>query len=85
VSVPLIQVYSQITPPQFTAPTLNDTQDQLQFSLLGQSNVTYLVESTYDFTTWTPVATNYSSTLNERPFTVPIATDMTFFRASVVP
>ena len=85
VSVPLIQVYSDITPPQFTAPTLNDTQDQLRFSLLGQSNVTYLVESTYDFTEWTPIATNYSSTLNERPFTVPITTDMTFFRASVAP
>jgi hypothetical protein len=84
VSVPLIQVYSQIIAPQFTAPVLNDTQDQLQFSLLGQSNVTYLVESTTDFAAWLPMATNYSSTLNERPFTIPVTNDATFFRASVL-
>ncbi len=85
VSVPMIQVYSQIIPPQFTTPTLNDTQDALQFTLLGQSNVTYLVESTTDFQTWTPVATNYDSVLTERPFTVAITNDMECFRASVVP
>lgn len=85
VSVPQVQVYSQIIPPQFTCPTLNDTQDQLRFTLLGQSNVTYLVESTSDFATWSPMATNYSSTLNERPFTVPITNCMTYFRASVLP
>jgi hypothetical protein len=85
ISVPLIQVYSQIIPPVFTCPALNDTQDGLSFSLLGQSNVTYLVESTTDLTTWTPMATNYSSTLNERPFTFAITNCMTYFRASVVP
>ena len=85
ISVPQIQVYPQIIPPQFTTPTVNDTQDQLSLTLLGQSNVTYLVESTTDLATWTPMATNYSSTLNERPFTVPITNDMMFFRASVAP
>jgi hypothetical protein len=83
--VPLIQLYSQIVPPQFTTPALNDTQDAVQFSLVGQSNVTYLVESTTDFMTWSPVETNYSSTLDERPITVPLTNDMQFFRASVQP
>lgn len=85
VSVPLIQVYSQIIQPQFTTPALNDTLDGLNFSLLGQSNVTYLIESTIDLTNWTAVDTNYSSTLNERPITIPLTNDMMFFRASVRP
>ncbi|MGZ5527885.1 MAG: FlgD immunoglobulin-like domain containing protein [Limisphaerales bacterium] len=85
VSVPLIQVYSEILPPQFTTPALNDTQDGLQFSLLGQSNVTYLIESTTDLLTWSPVSTNYSSTLTERPITIPLTNDVMFFRAAVRP
>lgn len=85
VSVPMIQVYSQINPPQFTTPALNDTQDGFQFSLLGQSNVTYLIESTIDLTNWSAIDTNYSSTLNERPIAVPLTNDMLFFRASVRP
>jgi len=85
VSVPLIQVYPEILPPQFTTPMLNDMQDGLQFSLLGQSNVTYLVESTTDLATWSPVSTNYSSSLTERPITIPLTNDMLYFRASVKP
>jgi hypothetical protein len=85
VAVPLIQVYTEIIPPRFTCPIVNETQDQLSFSLLGQSNVTYLVESTSDMITWTPMTTNYSSSLDERPFTVPITNCMTYFRASVAP
>lgn len=85
VMVPLIQVYPEILAPLLTTPALNDTQDGVQFSLLGQSNVTYLIESTTDLATWTPVQTNYSSTLIERPVTVPLTNDMLFFRASVQP
>ncbi|MDB6058640.1 MAG: hypothetical protein JWO95_2484, partial [Verrucomicrobiales bacterium] len=85
VMVPLIQVYPEILAPQFTMPTLNNTQDGVQFSLIGQSNVTYLIESTTDLATWSPVQTNYSSTLIERPITVPLTNDVLFFRASVRP
>jgi hypothetical protein len=85
VSVPLMQVYPEILAPQFTTPALNETQDGVQLSLVGQSNVTYLIESTTDLLTWTPMETNYSSTLNERPITVPLTNDMLFFRASVRP
>jgi hypothetical protein len=83
IGVPQIQVYSQIVPPQFTQPALNDTQDGLLFSLLGQSNVTYLVESTPDLSTWMPIETNYNSMFNERPFSLSLTNDMLFFRASV--
>ncbi|MGZ4975156.1 MAG: hypothetical protein ACXWDN_20530, partial [Limisphaerales bacterium] len=81
----LIQIYSEITPPQFSTPALNDAQNGLQFSLLGQSNVTYLIESTTDLLTWSPVSTNYSSTLTERPITIPLTNDVMFFRAAVRP
>jgi hypothetical protein len=84
VSVPAIQVYSQILQPQFTAPVVNDTQDGIQFSLVGQSNVTYLVESTTDLLTWSPASTNYSATLNELPISIPLTNDMMYFRASVM-
>ena len=92
IGVPLIQVYNEIIAPTLTTPTVttttneNEEQQQfLQFSLMGQSNVTYLVESTTDLESWTPVSTNYSSTLTERPFTFAITNELTFYRASVLP
>jgi hypothetical protein len=60
VAVPFIQVYNSITPPQLTQPTNN--MGQLNFTLLGQSNVTYVVQQSPDLINWTPVATNFSAT-----------------------
>jgi hypothetical protein len=92
IGVPLIQVYNEIIAPTLTMPTVTTTTNEfeeqsqfLQFSLLGQSNVTYLVESTTDLESWTPVATNYSSTLTERPLTFSVTNETQFYRASVLP
>ncbi len=60
VAVPFIQVYNSITPPQLTQPTNN--MGQLNFTLLGQSNVTYVIQRSPDLMNWTPVATNFSPT-----------------------
>ncbi len=60
VAVPFIQVYNSITPPQLSQAT--DSLGQLTFTLLGQTNLTYVIQQSPDLINWTPVATNFSST-----------------------
>ncbi len=58
VSVPFIQVYRSLTPPQLSQPIL--AQGQLNFKLTGQTNVTYVIQQSTDLMSWMPVATNFS-------------------------
>ncbi len=79
-AVPFIQVYDALTSPQLQNPSLSDAG--LNFTLTGQSNVTYYVQQSPDMVTWTAVATNYS-TRAIRPLTIPCADNQDFYRAVV--
>jgi hypothetical protein len=59
-AVPFIQVYDSITPPQLSLPTNN--MGQLNFTLLGQSNVAYVIQQSPDLINWTPISTNFGPT-----------------------
>jgi hypothetical protein len=60
VAVPIIQVYHALAPPQLSVPT--NCMGQMNFTLTGQSNVTYVIQQSPDLINWTPVATNFSPT-----------------------
>jgi hypothetical protein len=82
VSVPFIQVYNSITPPQLSQPT-NDI-GQLNFTLLGQSNVTYIIQQSPDLINWTPVATNFSPA-SVLPISISPPDTQDFYRAVANP
>jgi hypothetical protein len=79
-AAPVIQVYDALTRPWLSAPAT--PASQFGFTLTGQSNVTYLIESSPDLIHWTPVATNYS-TGPVRALTVPAPASASFFQAIV--
>jgi hypothetical protein len=56
-SIP-IQVLNAITRPQLWMPSIST--GQRNFTLLGQSNVTYVIQQSPDLINWLSVATNYS-------------------------
>jgi hypothetical protein len=60
VAVPFIQVYTNINPPQLSMPAF--CMGQLNFTLTGQSNITYVIQQSPDLVHWTPVFTNVSLT-----------------------
>jgi len=79
-AVPNIQVYDAITPPLLSAPIV--LPNQFCFTLAGQSNVTYVIESSSDLVAWAPVATNYA-TVPTRSVTVQAPATASFFQAVV--
>ncbi len=78
VSVPFIQAYNVLTPPSLWNPNLSDTG--LNFTLEGQSNVTYYIQQSSDLVTWTDVTTNYSPSTS-RTISIPFADNQDFYRA----
>jgi hypothetical protein len=80
VSVPIIQALDVLLPPTLTNPCC--VAGQWGFTLLGQSNVTYVIQQSLDLVNWIPVATNYSPNPN-RSITVPFADNQDFYRAVV--
>jgi hypothetical protein len=78
VAVPVIQFYNALLPPNLCNPAM-DT-GTLHFTLAGQSNVTYVVQCSGDFSTWTAVATNYSTNAN-RCMCFPVGGNQDFYRA----
>jgi hypothetical protein len=78
VAVPFIQAYATLTPPLLTNANLS--MGGLNFTLLGQSNVTYFIQQSPDIVNWTAVATNYSATTN-RSISIPFADNQDFYRA----
>jgi len=55
---------------------------QFSFLLLGEPNVTYVIEATSNFGTWIPVATNTAPTAT-RSITVNASSATSFFRARI--
>jgi hypothetical protein len=82
VAVPFIQVYDAITPPQLSQPT--NSLGQLNFTLLGQSNVTYVIQQSPDLINWTAVATNFSPA-SVLPVSVSPPDTQDFYRAVANP
>jgi hypothetical protein len=82
VAVPFIQAYNALTPPSLLSPNLSALG--LNFTLQGQSNVTYFIEQSPDMVNWTAVATNYSPATN-RPISIPFADNQDFYRAAASP
>jgi hypothetical protein len=60
VAAPIIQVLDVLDAPQLSQAWAG--LGQLNFTLTGQSNVTYVIQQSPDLIVWTPVATNYSPT-----------------------
>jgi hypothetical protein len=82
VAAPIIQAYNALTPPLLGNPNLSAVG--LNFTLQGQSNVTYFIEQSPDMMSWTAVATNYSPYTN-RPISIPYADNQDFYRAVAGP
>jgi hypothetical protein len=82
VAVPIIQVYNAITPSQLSRPAA--CMGQLNFTLTGQSNLTYVIQQSLDLINWTPVATNFSPAA-VLPISVSPPDTQDFFRAVASP
>jgi hypothetical protein len=83
-AAPFIQAYNAILPPTLQNPMV--ASNQLTFTLAGQSNVTYIVQSSGDLTqtNWTGILTNFSSSPN-RSIWLPAASAQNFYRAVTAP
>ena len=69
------------------APALTNaawSANQFQFTLLGETNVAYVLESSSDLQTWVPALTNSDSQAT-RNITVPALTPWIFWRVRPVP
>jgi hypothetical protein len=69
------------------APTLSSPSrvaGQFQFTLNGQANVSYVIQSSTDLLNWVPVTTNVSANAS-RPITIPAPGILSFYRAFVGP
>jgi hypothetical protein len=75
-----IQVLKALTQPRLTSPQWSDPR--IQFTLNGQPNVSYLIDASVDLSTWTTLATNYSTSA-QRTLQLTTSPDNpgTFFRA----
>jgi hypothetical protein len=82
VAVPIIQVLDVLNAPQLSQPWA--WTEQLNFTLVGQSNVTYVIQQSPDLVNWIPVATNYSPN-PVRPISVSPPDTQDFYRAVVSP
>jgi hypothetical protein len=82
VAVPVIQAFSALLPAKLSNPY--GAAGQLGFTLVGQSNVTYVIQQSPDLVNWIPVATNYSPS-SSRSITLPFADNQDFYRAVTTP
>jgi hypothetical protein len=82
VAAPIIQVYNALTPPQLSQPAAS--LGQLNFTLTGQSNVTYVIQQSPDLINWSPVATNFNPGLI-LPVSIDPPDTQDFYRAVAVP
>ncbi|MGO8701296.1 MAG: hypothetical protein ACLQVY_26710 [Limisphaerales bacterium] len=85
-AVPVIQALNALLPPPLSNPSYAVASSELSFSLLGQSNVTYVIEQSPDLLNWTPVATNYSPNA-KRAIGIPLSPSdaQDFYRAVAAP
>src|SRR5882724_3560 len=57
------------------------TGGQFQFTLNGEANATYIIQSSADFTNWTPILTNISASANRAITNIPATANRSFYRA----
>ena len=83
VGVGYIQAYTNLVPPVLADPKVS--QDRLHFTLIGQSNITYVIQQSCDLLNWANIKTNFSTNAN-RWITLP-ATNLNqdFYQAVTVP
>jgi hypothetical protein len=79
-AVPFIQVYPALTPPLLENPIIDS--NSFRFTLAGQSNIAYVVQSSSDLTqtNWCNVMTNFSHNPN-REIRLPACATQNFYRA----
>ncbi|HSU54182.1 MAG TPA: hypothetical protein VLT36_09005, partial [Candidatus Dormibacteraeota bacterium] len=82
VSLQQVQVASP-APPVLTWPQVQG--GSFQFTLVGQSNVVYVIQRSSDFQNWVPVSTNVSPTSATQQISIPTSGTPRFFRAKVGP
>ena len=82
IAVETIQVLDQFISPLLTPVSWSN--DQFQFTLAGQSNVSYVIQASTNLNDWISVTTNYS--LSEvRTLNLAAPDSQTFFRAVIPP
>ena len=79
-AVPVVEVYDALAQPLLCAPQAG--MGEFGFTLLGQSNVAYVIESSPDLITWTKIATNYE-TAAVRAISLPMAAGPAFYQAVI--
>ncbi len=82
VVLPVIQKLDSLMPPLLSAPQA--LPGQMQFTLQGQNNVTYLIQSSTNLVDWTNIATNCSP-VSTRFFQLTPSDDASFYRAVITP
>lgn len=82
VAIPTIQAYNALLAPNLSNPVV--ISNHLQFTLCGQSNVTYIIQKSCDLANWTSMVTNYSTNAM-RGLYVPACGAQNFYRAAAVP
>lgn len=82
VALGIAQVFDEYNPPVFLNAAIST--NQFQSSLLGQPNVTYLIQASTNLLDWATVSTNYSPNAT-RIINVSMDTEECFYRARVNP
>ncbi|MGD1083589.1 MAG: hypothetical protein ABSA47_02420 [Verrucomicrobiota bacterium] len=80
VAAAVVQVYDTLAQPLLCAPQV--CSGQFGFTLQGQSNVTYVIQSSPDLITWTNAATNYDPGA-DRAIQLPVPAGPAFYQAVV--
>jgi len=80
IAVPKVQIGIVVTAPVLSAPSY--AGGQFSFTLNGQANVSYIIQTSPNLQTWMPVVTNTSPDAI-RSITVNAAGNLNFFRALV--
>ena len=80
VAMAKVQIGVVATPPVLSAPSYGS--GQFSFTLNGQANVSYIIQTSPNLQTWMPVVTNTSPDAI-RPITVSAPGNLNFYRAVV--
>ncbi|MDB6029092.1 MAG: hypothetical protein JWM68_5315 [Verrucomicrobiales bacterium] len=81
-TTPALQNIRVIEKPVLSAPLLDGSQFQCLLS--GETNFNYIIQSSGDLSTWTPVSTNFLSNPTQ-PISVDAASSEQFYRALLAP
>lgn len=82
VAIPQIQVVGPPMPPVLGIPSYDGAQ--VQFTLFGEANVSYIIQSSPELQAWVNVLTNTSASAS-RPISLSSSFSQQFFRAKIAP